>query len=94
LGQNEIEDAGWEWPGDGSQGKTNEKPNHEYNLHRRQSHRVLDKRHWRCELEAAVASMEKMAAAKVEGPVEGRHRGGAADVSLSSLNVVEDMIFA
>ena len=45
-------------------------------------------------VEAAVASIENMAAAKVEGPVEGRHRGGAVDVSLSSLNDFEDMIIA
>ena len=44
--------------------------------------------------EAAEASMERMAAAKVEGPDEGRHRGGAADVSLSSLNDGEEMTCA
>jgi hypothetical protein len=35
-----------------------------------------------------------MAATKVEGPVEGRHRWGASNVSPSSLNVAEDMNIA
>ncbi len=45
-------------------------------------------------VEAAIASIENMAAAKVEGPVEGQNRGVAADVSLSSLNDFEDTIIA
>ena len=47
-----------------------------------------------CAEQTAVDRMENMAAAKVEGPVEGRHRWGAANVSLSSLNDFEDTIIA
>ncbi len=40
--------------------------------------------------QTAVERIENMAAAKVEGPVVERHGGGAAEVSLSSLNDSED----